>query len=155
MKIDLSFFANSVVLFAIIIALTGFKIFNCKPFNENGEDFSWQKLIFGLLSNLGILSLLSFVYFVGEKFGHDLAVIQIGDAVYTIQAMLNALIILAIGVYGVKLYQNAVEYFGIKKETREASAARNIESSIDKNVAIVDYNVEMNDVETTEVLEKG
>ncbi len=135
MKIDLSFFANSIILLAIIIALTGFKVFSCKPFNEDGEDFSWRKLLLGLLSNLGVLLLLSFVYFVGAEFGADLAVIQIGDAVYTIQAMLNVLIILAIGMYGVKLYQNAVEYFGLTKETRQAAIARKSGSSIDYNVA--------------------
>lgn len=134
MKIDLSFFANSIILFAIIIALTGFKIFSCKPFNENGEDFSWRKLLLGLLSNLGVLLILSFVYFVGAYFGADLAVIQIGEAKYTIQAMLNALIILAIGMYGVKLYKNAAAYFEITKEVKEANVTKT-------EISVVDYNL--------------
>ena len=143
MKIELSFFANSIILLAIIIALTGFKVFSCKPFNESGDDFVWKKLILGLVANLGVLLLLSFVYFVGAEFGADLAVIQIGDATYTIQAMLNALIILAIGVYGVKLYTNAVEFFGLKKEAKEATY------NADLSTNTVDYNVESN------ILEKG
>ena len=118
-KIDLSFFANSIILLAIIVALTGFKVFSCKPFTEDGEDFSLRRLLLGLASNLGILLLLSFVYYVGSEFGQDLAVIQIGDAVYTIQAMLNALIILAIGVYGIKLYRNAAEFFGLVEKVKE------------------------------------
>jgi len=40
MKIELSFFANSIILLAIIVALTGFKVFSCKPFNDKGEDFN-------------------------------------------------------------------------------------------------------------------
>jgi hypothetical protein len=40
MKIDLSFFANSIILFATIIALTVFKVVSCKPFKEEGEEFS-------------------------------------------------------------------------------------------------------------------
>lgn len=138
MEIDLSFFANSIILFAIIIALTGFKVFSCKPFNEQGDDFSWRKLLLGLLSNLGVLLLLSFVYFVGAKFGADLAVVQIGEATYTIQAMLNVLIILAIGMYGVKLYQNAVGFFGLNKTAKEAEINKNLEASVDYNVATAD-----------------
>lgn len=138
MKIDLSFFANSIILFAIIVALTGFKVFSCKPFNEQGEDFSWRKLLLGLLSNLGVLLLLSFVYFVGARFGADLAVVQIGEATYTIQAMLNVLIILAIGMYGVKLYQNAVEFFGLRNSAKEADLNRKLEAAVDYNVATAD-----------------
>jgi hypothetical protein len=89
--------------------------------------------LIGLVGNLIILLVLSFVYFVGSEFGQDLAVVQIGDAVYTIQAALNALIILAIGVYGVKLYRNAVEFFGLSKESKTASVSKQIE--------IYDYNV--------------
>lgn len=135
MEIDLSFFANSVILFAIIIALTGFKVFSCKPFNESGEEFQWKKLLLGLVSNLGILLLLSFVYFVGSKFGADLAVVKVGDATYTVQAMLNALIILAIGVYGVKLYKNAVLFFKLSEQAKEATV---VNSDAQK---VVDYNV--------------
>ena len=133
MKIELSFFANSIILLAIIIGLTGFKVFSCKPFNENGEDFNLRRLVLGLIANLGILALLSFVYFVGAYFGADLAVIQIGDAVYTIQAMLNVLIILAIGVYGVKLYKNAAEYFGLMDTAKEAVVYNR--DSVDYNAA--------------------
>lgn len=120
MEIDLKFFANSVILFATIIALTVFKVVSCKPFKEDGEDFSWKKLIIGLCGNLIILLALSLVYFVGAKFGQDLAVIQVGEQMYTVQAALNILIVLAIGVYGVKLYKNAAEYFGLTKNTKEA-----------------------------------
>ena len=140
MKIDLSFFANSIILFAIIIALTGFRVFSCKPFKEDGEEFNWKKLLLGLVSNLGILLLLSFVYFVGSEFGSDLAVIQIGDATYTVQAALNALIILAIGVYGIKLYRNAVDFFGLSKESKEAK--------VNPQLEVYDYNV-------GDVVEKG
>ena len=133
MKIDLSFFANSIILFAIIIALTVFKVVSCKPFREDGEDFSWKKLIIGLAGNLIVLAILSFVYFVGSQFGQDLAVVKIGDATYTVQAALNALIILAIGVYGVKLYKNAVEFFGLNKDAKTASVSKELE--------VYDYNV--------------
>lgn len=143
MKIELSFFANSIILLAIIVALTGFKVFSCKPFNDKGEDFDWKRLILGLVANLGVLLLLSFVYFVGAFFGGDLAVIQIGEATYTIQAMLNALIILAIGVYGVKLYGNAVEFFGLRKEAKEATYNAELSTNT------VDYNVD------SDIVEKG
>ena len=135
--IDLSFFANSVVLFAIIIALTGFKIFSCKPFREDGEDFDWKRLLLGLAGNLGVLLILSFVYFVGSYFGQDLAVLQIGDSKYTVQAALNVLIILAIAVYGVKLYKNAAEYFNLNDTSKEA-----VISTSDVEVyRVPDYNV--------------
>ena len=133
-NIDLSFFANSIILFAIIIALTGFKVFSCKPFNEDGEDFDGKKLLYGLIKNLGVLLILSFVYFVGSYFGADLAVVQIGEATYTIQAALNALIILAIGVYGVKLYKNAVDFFDLKKEAEEIKVNSELEVYRDYNV---------------------
>ena len=139
MNIDLSFFANSVILFAIIIALTGFKVFSCKPFSEDGEDFQWKKLLLGLASNLGILLLLSFVYFVGSKFGTDLAVVQIGDQVYTVQAALNILIVIAIGIYGIKLYRNASEYFGLTKQAKTAEVNPKLEG--------YDYNLPNNVVE--------
>ena len=45
MEIDLKFFANSVILFAIIIALTVFKVVSCKPFKADGEEFSWKSLL--------------------------------------------------------------------------------------------------------------
>ena len=127
MKIDLAFFANSVILLAIIIALTAFKVVSCKPFKEDGEEFSWKRLLIGLCGNLVVLVVLSFVYFVGANFGADLAVIQIGEATYTIQAMLNALIILAIGVYGLKLYRNAIDYFGLGKEAKTAKMASDVD----------------------------
>lgn len=139
MQIDLQFFANSVILFAIIIALTVFKVVSCKPFKEDGEDFSWKKLIIGLCGNLIILLALSLVYFVGAKFGSDLAVIQVGDQVYTVQAALNILIVLAIAVYGVKLYQNAVNYFGLNKEARTAQ--------VKKDLPAYDYNEPHTEVE--------
>lgn len=140
MNIDLKFFANSVILLAIIIALTAFKVVSCKPFREEGEEFSWKKLLIGLAGNLVVLVTLSFVYFVGANFGADLAVIQIGEATYTIQAMLNALIILAIAVYGLKLYRNAIDYFGLSKEAKEAKAASDIEL-----YKVPDYNVPTED----------
>ena len=133
MKIDLGFFANSVILLAIIVALTVFKVVSCKPFKEDGEEFSWKKLLIGLAGNLIILLVLSLVYFVGSKFGQDLAVVQIGDSVYTVQAALNALIVLAVGVYGVKLFRNAVDFFGLNKEAKTASVSKQLE--------VYDYNV--------------
>ena len=133
MAIDLQFFANSVILFAIIVALTVFKVVSCKPFKEDGEEFSWKKLIIGLCGNLIILLALSLVYFVGAKFGQDLAVIQVGDQMYTVQAALNILIVLAVGIYGVKLYQNAAAYFGLSKNAKEAK--------VDPNLPAYDYNV--------------
>lgn len=133
MAIDLQFFANSVILFAIIVALTVFKVVSCKPFKEDGEEFSWKKLIIGLCGNLIILLALSLVYFVGAKFGQDLAVIQVGDQVYTVQAALNILIVLAVGIYGVKLYQNAATYFGLNKNAKEAK--------VDPSLQAYDYNV--------------
>ena len=133
MQIDLQFFANSVILFAIIVALTVFKVVSCKPFKEDGEEFSWKKLIIGLCGNLIILLALSLVYFVGAKFGQDLAVIQVGDQVYTVQAALNILIVLAVGIYGVKLYQNAANYFGLNKNAKEAK--------VDPSLPAYDYNV--------------
>ena len=51
--IDLAFFANSVILLAIIIALTGFKVFACKPFKEDGEDFDLKELIVKTPENKG------------------------------------------------------------------------------------------------------
>ena len=133
MKIDLGFFANSVILLAIIVALTVFKVVSCKPFKEDGEEFSWKKLLIGLAGNLIILLVLSLVYFVGSKFGQDLAVVQIGDSVYTVQAALNALIVLAVGVYGVKLFRNAVDFFVLNKEAKTASVSKQLE--------VYDYNV--------------
>ena len=79
-----------------------------------------------------ILLALSLVYFVGAKFGQDLAVIQVGDQVYTVQAALNILIVLAVGVYGVKLYKNASEFFGLTKEAKEAK--------INPELPAYDYN---------------
>ena len=142
MQIDLKFFANSVILFAIIIALTIFKVVSCKPFKEDGEDFSWKKLIVGLCGNLIILLALSLVYYVGSKFGQDLAVVQVGEQTYTVQAALNILIVLAVGVYGVKLYKNAAEFFGLNKEAKEAKVNENLEA--------YDYNEPY-----AEVVEKG
>jgi len=147
MKIDLSFFANSIILFAMIIALTGFKVFSCKPFNEVGEDFDWHKLLLGLSANFGIMLLLSFVYFVGAYFGADLAVIQIGEAVYTVQAALNALIILAIGVYGIKLYKNAVKFFKLDSEAKDELKV------VSQMSRVVDYNVSTGDYENKEEVE--
>ena len=136
MKIDLSFFSNSIILFAIILARTGFRVFSCKPFKEDGEQFDPRKLILGLSANLGILVILSFVYFVGAYFGADLAVVQIGKETYTVQAALNVLIILAIGVYGLKLFKNAMEFFDLNKETG------NLETGVvSPLVSVVDYNV--------------
>jgi len=134
--VELTFFANSVILFAIIIALTGFKVFTCKPFKEDGEDFDLRKLLLGMSGNLGVLLILSLVYFVGAYFGADLAVIKIGTAEYTIQAMLNALIILAIGVYGVKLYKNAVDFFGLTETAKSKD-----ELKVKAELSTVDYNV--------------
>lgn len=147
MKIDLNFFANSVVLFAMIIALTGFKVFSCKPFDQEGEDFDWRKLLIGLSANFGVILLLSFVYFVGAFFGADLAVIQIGEAKYTIQAALNALIILAIGVYGIKVYKNAVKFFKLDNE------AKNDVKVVSEMSRVVDYNVSTNDYENKSEVE--
>ena len=134
MKVELAFFSNSIILLAIIIALTVFRVFSCRPFKEDGEEFNPRKLVLGIIANCGILITLSFVYFIGAYFGGDLAVIQIGEAVYTVQAALNALIILAIGVYGIKLYRNAVEFFGLNKEAKDAKG-------VVSEVSVIDYNL--------------
>ena len=150
-KIDLSFFSNSIILLAIIIALTGFKVFSCKPFKEDGEEFNLKKLLLGLAANFGILVILSFVYFVGAYFGADLAVIQIGEETYTVQAALNVLIILAVGVYGLKLFKNATEFFGLNKETSKLET-----TVISPFASVVDYNVETGEYEEKiDEIEKG
>lgn len=113
MTLDLSFYKHLLVLVGIIIALTLFKIANLKPFNEEGEDFDWKKLLLGLGGNGLVLIGLALVYFLGDTFGSDVAAITFGDTTVTIHAALDVFMLATIGVYGAKLLENFKEYFGI------------------------------------------
>ncbi len=113
MTFDLSFYKHLLVLVGIIIALTLFKIANLRPFNAEGEDFDWKKLLLGLGGNGLVLIGLALVYFLGDTFGSDVAAITFGDTTVTIHAALDVFMLATIGVYGSKLLENFKEYFGI------------------------------------------
>lgn len=107
------FYQHILVLVGIIIALTIFKVANLKPFNAEGADFDWKKLLIGLSSNFMVLLGVALVYFLGETFGEDIAAITVGETTITIHAALDVLMLSTIGVYGSKLIKNFREYFGL------------------------------------------
>lgn len=119
MTFDFSFYKHLLVLVGLIIALTLFKIANLKPFNEEGEDFDWRKMLLGLGGNGLVLIGTALVYFLGDTFGRDVAAITFGDTTITIHAALDIFMLATIGVYGAKLLENFKEYFGIGEVKQE------------------------------------
>lgn len=112
-NIELTFFYYLAILGSLVLSFTAFKVADCKPFNENGEDFSWKKLILGIFKHLIAISGLSVVYVTCSMFGADLAVITINGTELTIPAALNLVMLATITFYAAKLVKNAAKYFGI------------------------------------------
>ena len=119
MTFDFSFYKHMLVLVGLIVALTLFKIANLKPFNPEGEDFDWHKLLLGLGGNGLVLLGTALVYFLGDTFGGDVATVTFGDTTITIHAALDIFMLATIGVYGAKLLENFKEYFGIGEVNHE------------------------------------
>ena len=154
MTIDVSFYNHLLVLVGIIVALTLFKIASCKPFKEDGEDFSWPRLFLGLGGNALVLVGLALVYFLGDTFGSDVAAITFGDTTITIHAALDIFMLATIGVYGAKLLENFKEYFGIGEVNQDIPLPLMREDEKAQTVFNRDLSVEMGEpAEETEDFE--
>ena len=64
--INIEFFEHLGLLASIIIGLTFFRVATCKPFKDEGEEWSWKKLLLGLVKHLLIAVAVSLVYAVGS-----------------------------------------------------------------------------------------
>ena len=111
--INLEFFEHLGLLASIVVGLTIFRVATCKPFSEDGEEWSWQKLFLGLFKHLIISLAVSLVYAVGSLWGEELINIKIGDTEMTIQAALDVILLTAISFFGVKFVRNFAQLLGI------------------------------------------
>lgn len=117
--IDIKFFEHLGLLTSIVLGLTIFKVATCKPFNAEGEDWSWKKLLLGLLKHVLISFAVSLVYSVGSLWGTDLINVKIGNTEMTIQAALDVILLTAISFFGVKFIHNFAQLLGIIDVTPE------------------------------------
>ena len=129
------YFSNVAVLIALIVGLTLFKIVDCKPFKEDGEEFEGKKLLKGLTRHLLVIIALSVVFIVGESFGKDLLLITINNTQLTIQEAIDVIMFAADALFGAKLIKNALAFFGIK-------GSENVKEEVDINDVIGPQTVE-------------
>ena len=111
--INIEFFEHLGLLASLVIGLTVFRVVTCKPFNEDGEDWSWDKLLLGLFKHLIISLAVSLVYAVGSLWGTELINIKIGNTEMTIQSALDVILLTAISFFGLKFVRNFAQLMGI------------------------------------------
>lgn len=111
--INVEFYKHLGLLASIVIGLTIFRVATCKPFSEDGEDWSWNKLLLGLAKHLIVSVAVSLVYAVGSLWGADLVNIKIGSTEMTIQAALDVILLTAIAFFGAKFIRNFAQLLGI------------------------------------------
>ena len=111
--INIEFFEHLGLLASLVIGLTVFRVVTCKPFNEDGEEWSWDKLLLGLFKHLIISLAVSLVYAVGSLWGTELIDIKIGATEMTIQSALDVILLTAISFFGLKFVRNFAQLMGI------------------------------------------
>ena len=126
-----------------MFAFTCFKVANCKPFKEDGEKFSWKKLIIGILRHTIVIAGSVVVFIVSSLFGADLLLIKIGDTDVTLQSAIDLTTLAILTYYGAKYIKNLSEFAGISKELPEVNRVDEIHNSTDN--IILDYNVPSNE----------
>lgn len=137
------FFNHLYILLALMFAFTCFKVANCKPFKEDGEKFSWKKLIIGILRHMIVIAGSVVVFIVSSLFGADLLLIKIGDTDVTLQSAIDLTTLAILTYYGAKYIKNLSEFAGISNEIPEVNRVDEIHNSTDN--IILDYNVPSNE----------
>jgi len=121
MKLDQEFINHLLLLFGLMIGFTSFKIASCKPFKEDGEEFSWKKLFIGTTRQLIVITGCCIVYLAGCHCGKDLLLVEIGDTTLTIQGAIDVTILAVLAVYATKYIKNLAIFCGIKEEDSEST----------------------------------
>lgn len=128
--LNTEFFNHLYILLALMFGFTAFKIANCWPFNCEGEEFDWKKLLLGTLRNLIVIAGATAVFAVSSICGTDLMVIQMGATQVTLQSAIDITTLTILAVYGVKYIKNLAEYAGVADklpETKEIIPMENDE----------------------------
>lgn len=137
MKYD--FFNHLFILLALMAAFTCFKVANCKPFNEEGEDFQWKKLILGTLKHLIVIGGTVVVFIAGTLYGSDLLLIQLGETKVTLQSAIDLTTLAILTFYSAKYIKNLAEFAGIIKDIPEIAPVKSVDSDV-YSLAL-DYNI--------------
>lgn len=138
MKID--FFYHLIILLSLMLAFTCFRVANCRPFNESGEDFNLRKLLLGIAKHLIVIVGGVVVFIAGSYYGNELLLIQLGETKVTIQSAIDLTTLAILTFYSAKYIRNLAEFAGISKRVPEAKALNEVQSqgytlSLDYNVA--------------------
>jgi len=142
MQVAPQFFYYVAIMASLVLAFTGFKIAECKPFRENGEDFSWRTLIVGFGRHLIAISGLSLVYVVCSLLGADLALININGTEITIPDALNTIMLVAIAAYGTKLIRNAVAYFKVEEKIQSIEEVQVVpQTTFNNDTSVMDNTI--------------
>jgi len=121
------------LLLGIMFGMTTFKVVGCKPFTEDGEDWSWRKFLLGVAKQLIVLLGCFVVFFAGCKCGEDLLLVEIGANKLTVQGAVDYIILAVTAVYAAKFIINFAEFAGLKDRVNEKNVKPILDSGIANN----------------------
>ena len=136
---NLDFFNHLFILLALMVAFTCFKVANCKPFNDDGEEFQWRKLFIGTFKHLIVIAGTVVVFIAGTLYGSDLLLIQLGETKVTLQSAIDLTTLAILTFYSAKYIKNLAEFAGIVKNIPEVTPVNEVRNS-EYSLAF-DYNV--------------
>ena len=142
---NIEFFYHLFILLALMIAFTCFKVANCKPFNDEGEEFDKRKLFLGIARHLIVIAGSVIVFIAGSYYGSDLLLIQLGETKVTIQSAIDLTTLAILTFYSAKYIRNLSQFAGIIKEMPEVKKLDEVQSH--GYTVSLDYNVSTDDIE--------
>lgn len=142
---NIDFFNHLFILLALMIAFTCFKVANCKPFKEEGEEFLWKKLFLGTARHLIVIAGSVIVFIAGSYYGRDLLLIQLGETKVTLQSAIDLTTLAILTFYSAKYIKNLAQFAGIVKDMPNINPVESVNSQ--GYSLSLDYNVGTDDIE--------
>lgn len=133
MELNVEFFNHLFILLGLMVGFTAFKISNCKPFKEDGEDFDLRKLWLGTARNLIVIAGTTVVFLISCKCGSELFLIQMGETQVTLQSAIDLTTLVVLGVYGTKYIKNLAQFAGVGEKMPEIKEV--LPAVVDKNIS--------------------
>lgn len=118
-SLETDFFNHVLILLALMVGFTLFKIANCKPFKPDGEEFSWKELLLGTVRNLLVIIGSVAVYVISSYCGAELFLIKVGETEVTLQAAIDLVTLTILATYGVKYVKNLAEFAGVGDKAKD------------------------------------
>lgn len=140
-NINIDFFNHLFILLSLMIAFTCFKVANCHPFTDEGEEFDWKKLFIGTAKHLIVIAGSVVVFMAGSLFGKDLLLIKLGETEVTLQAAIDLTTLAILAFYSTKYIKNLAEFAGLGNHINsKLSNVNSVNSSLGGSLT-TDFNL--------------